>query len=150
MDLVCDEGIALFAGLNVVPKRSYLAAYSSRIDHRLCLRLMEAWLDRGSSRRLATGFLLRSRFPHRARQYQEEPLEKHYVSRRSRSQKGVLTFLARDASQRVLCYAHAGIPKAEQADEIQQFVEFWQKQTGKDPAELVFDSQLTTYANLIG
>ena len=34
MDLV-DEGIALFAGLNVVPKRSYLAAYSSRIDHRL-------------------------------------------------------------------------------------------------------------------
>jgi hypothetical protein len=28
MDLVFDEGIALFAGLNVVPKRSYLAAYS--------------------------------------------------------------------------------------------------------------------------
>jgi len=33
MDLVFDEGIALFAGLNVVPKRSYLAAYSSRVDH---------------------------------------------------------------------------------------------------------------------
>ena len=26
MDLVFDEGIALFAGLNAVPKRSYLAA----------------------------------------------------------------------------------------------------------------------------
>jgi len=34
MDLVFDEGIALFAGLNVVPKRSYLASYSSRLDHR--------------------------------------------------------------------------------------------------------------------
>jgi len=44
MDLVCDEGIALFAGLNVVPKRSYLAAYSSRLDHRVCLRLLDAWL----------------------------------------------------------------------------------------------------------
>src|SRR5262249_30591924 len=44
MDLVCDEGIALFAGLNVVPKRSYLVAYSSRVDHRLCLRLLDAWL----------------------------------------------------------------------------------------------------------
>src|SRR5512147_865635 len=29
-----------------------------------------------------------------------------------------------------------------------RFVDFWHKQTGKDPAELVFDSQLTTYANL--
>src|SRR4029453_1864441 len=45
MDLVCDEGIALFAGLNVVPKRSYLAAYSSRIDHRAALRLLDAWSD---------------------------------------------------------------------------------------------------------
>src|SRR5512143_3566156 len=45
MDLVCDEGVALFAGLNVVPKRSYLAAYSSRVDRRANLRLLEAWSD---------------------------------------------------------------------------------------------------------
>ena len=45
MDLVTDRAIALFAGINVVPKRSYLAAYSSRIDHKVCLRFMEAWLD---------------------------------------------------------------------------------------------------------
>jgi hypothetical protein len=42
-----------------------------------------------------------------------EPLEKHYVSRRSRSQQGILTFLARDAEPGVLCYAHAGITKAD-------------------------------------
>ena len=34
-DLVTDRAIALFAGINVVPKRSYLAAYSSRIDHKV-------------------------------------------------------------------------------------------------------------------
>src|ERR1039458_2404874 len=45
MDLVTDQAIALFAGINVVPKRSYLAAYSSRIDHKVCLRFMEAWLE---------------------------------------------------------------------------------------------------------
>src|SRR6266852_5950227 len=44
MDLVTDQAIALFAGFSVVPKRSYLAAYSSRIDHKVCLRFMEAWL----------------------------------------------------------------------------------------------------------
>lgn len=37
MDLLGDEGLALFAGLHVVPKRSYLAAYSSRVDHRASL-----------------------------------------------------------------------------------------------------------------
>ena len=42
MDLVFDPAIALFAGLNVVPKRSYLAAYSSRVDHRANVRLMDS------------------------------------------------------------------------------------------------------------
>jgi len=73
----------------------------------------------------------------------EEPLEKHYVSSRSRSQKGILVFLARDAEQRVLRYANAGVTKAEQTGEILQFVRFWKKHTGKPPSELVFDSQLT-------
>jgi hypothetical protein len=148
MDLVCDQGIALFAGLNAVPKRSYLAAYSSRIDHRLCLRMLEAWLTEVHRAGLPRGLSFDLDFHTVPANTQEEPLEKHYISRRSRSQKGILTFLARDAAHRVLCYAHAGIPKLEQADEILRFVEFWRKQTGEDPAELVFDSQLTTYANL--
>jgi hypothetical protein len=148
MDLVCDQGIALFAGLNAVPKRSYLAAYSSRVDHRMCLRLLEAWLDEVHRAGLPRGSSFDLDFHTVPANTQEEPLEKHYISRRSRSQQGVLTFLARDASHRVLCYAHAGIPKADQADEVLRFVEFWHKQTGENPAELVFDSQLTTYANL--
>src|SRR5204863_5324190 len=78
----------------------------------------------------------------------QEPLEKHYVSSPSRSQKGILGFLARDAEQRVLRYANAGVTKGGQADEILQFVRFWKKHTGKLPAELVFDSQLTTYEKL--
>jgi hypothetical protein len=148
MDLVSDEGIALFAGLNVVPKRSYLAAYGSGLDHRACLRLLDAWLADVHRAGLPWGSSFDLDFHTVPANAQEEPLEKHYVSRRSRRQKGILTFLARDASQRVLCYAHAGIPKAQQADEVLRFVDFWRQQTGQGPAELVFDSQLTTYANL--
>ena len=77
-----------------------------------------------------------------------EPLEKHYVSSRSRRQKGILVFLARDAEHGVLRFAQAGIPKAQQADQILSFAKFWQGHTGELPAELVFDSQLTTHANL--
>ena len=43
MDLVFDPGIALFAGLNAVPKRSYLSAYSVRVDPRNNLTLMSEW-----------------------------------------------------------------------------------------------------------
>ena len=148
MDLVCDQGLALFAGLNVVPKRSYLAAYSSRVDHRANLRLLDAWSEEVHRAGLPRGSSFDLDFHTIAANTQQEPLEKHYVSRRSRRQKGILVFLARDAEQRVLCYGNAGIPKAEQANEVLQFVDFWERHTGSKPAELVFDSQLTTYAHL--
>ena len=148
MDLVDDEGIALFAGLNVVPKRSYLAAYSSQVGPDATTRLMAAWRSEVPHAGLTWGTSFDLDFHTVPANSDAEPLEKHYVSCRSRSQKGVLTFLARDASQRVMCYARAGIPKAEQAGELLRFVDCWQRQTGTAPAELVFDSRLTTYGHL--
>jgi hypothetical protein len=148
MDLVTDRAIALFAGINAVPKRSYLAAYSSRIDHKVCLRFMEAWLEQVEQTGLPHGSSFDLDFHSVPANSGQEPLEKHYVSSRSRSQKGILVFLARDAEQRIMRYANAGVTKGEQADEILQFVRFWRKHTGQPPAELVFDSQLTTYQKL--
>ena len=148
MDLVFDEGIALFAGLNVVPKRSYLAAYSSRVSHETNLELMGAWFKEVRRAGLRRGSSIDLDFHTVPANSEGEPLEKHYVSSRSRSQKGILVFLARDADERVLCYSNAGIPKPEQPEEILRFVEFWKQHTGKLPAELVFDSQLTTYRHL--
>ncbi len=148
MDLVMDQAIALFAGINVVPKRSYLAAYSSRIDHKACLRFMQAWLEQVEQAGLPRGPSFDLDFHSVPANSAGEPLEKHYVSSRSRSQKGILVFLARDAEQRVLRYANAGVTKGERAGEVLQFVRFWKKHTGQPPAELVFDSQLTTYEKL--
>ena len=148
MDLVFDPAIALFAGLNVVPKRSYLAAYSSRMDHRANLRLMDAWFDEVEGAGLPHGTSLDLDFHTVPANTATEPLEKHYVSSRSRRQQGILVFLARDAEQRVFRYASAGIPKAGQSDEILRFIEFWKRHTGQLPAELIFDSQLTTHKNL--
>lgn len=148
MDLVCDQGLALFAGLNVVPKRSYLASYSSSVDHRVVVRLMAAWFDEVRRAGLPRGESIDVDFHTVPANTQEELLEKHYISSRSRAQQGVLVFLARDAVARVLCYAHAGIPKDQKAAEILRFADFWQERTGSPPVELVFDSQLTTYEHL--
>jgi hypothetical protein len=148
MDLVFDEGIAIFAGLNVVPKRSYLASYSSRVAHETNLEIMGAWFEEVQRAGIKRGASIDLDFHTVPANTEEEPLEKHYVSSRSRSQKGILVFLARDATERVLCYSNAGITKSEQAGEIMRFVEFWKTHTGELPAELVFDSQLTTYRYL--
>ena len=75
-------------------------------------------------------------------------VEKHYVSKRSRKQKGILAFLAQDCDRRVFCYANADVRKVDQKDEILRFVEYWKDRTGRLPEELVFDSKVTTYENL--
>ena len=70
------------------------------------------------------------------------------MSKRSRRQKGVLAFVAQDASTRVFCYANADIRAEDHDDEVMRFVEFWRRRTGRLPEEVIFDSKLTTYAHL--
>ncbi|HWS94266.1 MAG TPA: hypothetical protein VN306_17795 [Mycobacterium sp.] len=148
MAKVFDEGLALFAGLNAIPKRSFLTEYSCRIRPSAYPKLMTAWFDAISALGLERGVSFHLDF-HTIPFHGEDALvEKHYVSKRSRRQKGMLAFLAQDAERRVFCYANAGVRKANQADEVLRFVEFWQQRTGTLPEELVFDSKLTTHANL--
>jgi len=45
MSHVFDEGLALFAGLNVIPKRAFLTEYSCRINPVSHPELMHLWFD---------------------------------------------------------------------------------------------------------
>jgi len=148
MSAVLDEGLALFAGLNAIPKRSFLTEYSCRIDPACYPKLMRRWFDAVSGLGLPRGSSFDLDF-HTIPFHGEDALvEKHYVSKRSRKQKGILAFLAQDADTRVFCYANGQLRKDEQNDEILRFVKFWKQRTGHLPKELIFDSKLTTYANL--
>jgi len=145
---VFDEGLALFAGLNVIPKRSFLTEYSCRIAPTAYPKLMRGWFDAVGLLGLGRGVSFDLDF-HTIPFHGEDALvQKHYVSKRSRRQKGLLAFLAQDADTRVFCYANGQVRKADQIDEIRRFVAFWQEKTGHLPAELIFDSRLTSYANL--
>lgn len=148
MSHVFDEGLALFAGLNVIPKRSFLTEYSCRIDPRAYPSLMRDWFDAVSRLGLERGASFNLDFHTIPYHGDDALMEKHYVSKRSRRQKGVLAFLAEDAGARVFCYANGRLRKDEQNDEILRFAAFWKQRTGHLPKELVFDSKLTTYPNL--
>jgi hypothetical protein len=148
MSSVLDEGLALFAGLNVVPKRSFLTEYSCRIEPACYPALMRDWFDTVSRLDLKWGTSFDLDFHTIPFHGDDALVEKHYVSKRSRRQKGMLAFLAQDAETRVFCYANGELWKNEQNDEVLRFVEFWKQRTGRLPEELIFDSKLTTYANL--
>jgi hypothetical protein len=148
MSAVLDEGLALFAGLNVVPKRSFLAEYSDRIVPACYAKLMRQWFDAMKQLGLEHGSSFDLDFHTIPFHGEDAILQKHYISKRSRKQKGILAFLAQDADRRFFCYANSDLRKEQQNDEILRFVEFWKKRTGKLPEELIFDSKLTTHANL--
>jgi transposase len=148
MALVADEGLGLFAGLNVFPKKSFLSEYSSRIDHAKTLRLLAGWHARTSGEALFPGESFNLDF-HSVPYYGEDPLvERHYVSMRSRRQPSVLAFLAQDAGSHAFCYANADLRKGEEAEEVFAFVKLWKRTHGGLPRHLVFDSKLTTYQGL--
>jgi hypothetical protein len=148
MSYVLDEGLALFAGLNAIPKRSFLTEYSCRIAPSCYPRLMRHWFNTVSRLGLRWGASFDLDFPTIPFHGEDALVEKHYVSKRSRSQKGMLAFLAQDAETHVFCYANAELRKDQRDDEILRFVDFWKRRTGHLPEELIFDSKLTTYAKL--
>jgi hypothetical protein len=148
MALVADEGLALFAGLNAFPKKSFLSEYSSRIEHTKTMRLLSAWhrLVMGDSLFAGQSFNLDF---HSVPYYGEHPvIEKHYLTMRSQRKPSILVFLAQDADSRSFCYSNADLRKGEEAEEVFRFVSFWKQSHKELPRQLVFDSKLTTYAGL--
>jgi arginine repressor len=147
-DLVFDQGTALAAGLNFLPKTSYICEYSERITHNDNLQFLHRWLRRLRKGSVLDGDSFNLDFQSLPYFGEDDVIEKHYVSMRSRRQKAVLVFFAQDAKSKIFCYSNADLRKGEENDEIFRFIEFWRKQTGKKPPHLVFDSKLTTYGNL--
>jgi hypothetical protein len=148
MSSVLDEGLALFAGLNVIPKRSFLTEYSCRIDPDCYPKLTRLWFDAVTALGLEHGSSFDLDFHTIPYHGDDALMEKHYVSKRSRRQKGLLAFLAQDAGTRVFCYADCQVRADRHNDAVLDFVTFWKKRTGRFPEEVIFDSKLTTYAKL--
>ena len=147
-DFNCDEALGLWAGLNVLPKKSFATDYSYRTQRHHQEKLLEGWVSRLSPLLFpdAESFSLDFHaIPHRG---DDTDLENHYLPTRGKAGPSILTFFAQEQKSQVLCYANANLTREDQAGELLRFVEFWHDLTGRNPQWLYFDSRLTTYAEL--
>lgn len=143
-----DAGLGLFAGLNVLPKKSFATEYSYRTQRIHQERLMGSWVKKLSPLLLpeAKAFSLDFHpIPYRG---EEATLENHYIPCRGKACPSVQTFFAQEHEKCLFCYANANLVRTEQSAEVLRFADYWKDLMGKYPEWLYFDSKLTTYAEL--
>jgi hypothetical protein len=147
-DFNFDEALGLFAGLNVLPKKSFATDYSYRTQRQQQQQLLAGWVKKLSPLLLpeARSFSLDFHpIPYRG---EEAVLENHYIPCRGQASPSVQSFFAQEHENHVFCYANANLTRDEQSAEALRFVDFWQALTGHNPEWLYFDSKLTTYEEL--
>jgi transposase len=145
-----DRGLGLFAGLNVLPKPTYMGTYSCLVSGEDCKQLQKSIVARARQWEpdLFCGKTINLDFhsiPHFGQQAQ---MENVWCGARNKSMTAANTFFAQDAETNALLYANADVLRKDAANEVLRFVEYLQDVKGVVDQTLVFDSRLTNYTVL--
>ena len=142
-----DLGFGIFAGLNVLPKPTYMGSYSCRTEASTLLDFQRKILtmfhrnypDWYSGKTINLDF---HSIPHFG---DESEMERIWCGSRGKAMKGANTIFAQDGTSDSLLYCRADIKRSESSEEIKQFVDYWLSVKGIVDETLVFDSKLTRY-----
>ena len=147
-DFNFDEALGLFAGLNVLPKKSFATDYSYRTTREHQRALLQAWVGALGEVMFPAAHTFSVDF--HPIPYRGDPtgLDRHYIPCSGAAGPSVQTFFALEQDSRCLCYANANLIRSDQPGELMQFVTFWHALTGQDPQWLYFDSKLVDYPEL--
>jgi len=142
-----DVGFGVFAGLNVLPKPSYMGTYSDRLSADLCTRLQKEMIASFVAKKpdFFKGKTINLDFHSIPHFGEQSEMEKVWCGSRNKAMKGANTFFAQDAETKSVLYANADVLRKEEANEILGFVDWFNDIKGIVDQTLVFDSRLTTY-----
>lgn len=147
-DFNFDQGLGLFAGLNVLPKSTAISTYSYRLGKKDISRFMKGFVETQNKFKTYGSSTVNLDF-HTVQHYGDESvLDEHWSGARGKRVKGAITFIAQDCESRCQIYVSTDLKKDEADDEVLAFVKFWRGIKGRFRHTLVFDSKLTTYENL--
>lgn len=147
-DFNCDEALGLFAGLNILPKKSFATDYSYRTTRDHQQELLKQWVAKLAPLLFPEANSFSLDFHPIGHRGEENELENHHQPMRGKASPSVQTFFASEHESHVLCYSNANLTRGGQGEVIHEFIQFCKDFSKQDPLWLYFDSKLTTYAEL--
>lgn len=146
-----EPGLGIFAGLNVLPKPSFIGSYSCRTRQKDIMRLQQDFVKATKKKypSLYNSEYINLDF-HSIPHFGEfSEMEKVWCGARGKTLKGANTLLAHDSENNVVTYTKADVLRKNEASEINKFVDYWEDINGHKINEtLVFDCRLTSYSVL--
>lgn len=142
-----EPGLGIFAGLNVLPKATYMGTYSCRTSEEMLMTFQKRLLRRFRQtypELYGNGFINLDfhSIPHFG---ELSEMEKVWCGSRGKAMKGANTVFAQDGESNVILYTRADILRKEEAEEIKRFVHYWKEHNGNSNETLVFDCHFTRY-----
>jgi len=142
-----EPGFGLFAGLNFLPKKSFMTTYSCRTSEESLQNFQQQLMKIFQKKYpdfYRSGFINLDfhSIPHFGDQSQ---MEKVWCGARSKAIKGANTLFAQDGNSNAIIYTRADILRKNETEEIRQFVTYWKTIKNEVNETLVFDCKLTSY-----
>jgi transposase len=142
-----EPGLGVFAGVNVLPKATYMNTYSCRcsetqlmaLQNKVIRALKKQYPDFYQSDYINLDF---HSIPHYG---DESEMEKVWCGARGKTMKGANTVFAQDSQSNAILYTRADILRNEEANEVKKFVAFWKDVQGNVDETLVFDCKFSAY-----
>lgn len=142
-----EPGLGIFAGLNVLPKSTYMSTYSCLTSEEMLIKFQERLLRRFRKiyPKMYEGKFINLDFHSIPHFGDLSEMEKVWCGSRGKAIKGANTVFAQDSKSNVILYTRADILRKEESEEIKRFVAYWKKQNGDLKETLVFDCHFTKY-----
>lgn len=142
-----EPGLALFAGLNRLPKSTYMSTYSCLTSETMLLDFQEqiVMCFKNAFSQFFGGDFINLDFHSIPHYGNESEMEKIWCGAKGKTMKGANTIFAQDSQSNVILYTRADILRKEEAQEIKKFIAYWKKVNGDINETLVFDCKFTKY-----
>ncbi|MBU3946704.1 MAG: transposase [Proteobacteria bacterium] len=142
-----EPGLGIFAGLNVLPKPTYMNTYSCRCSESQVMKLQSkavAGLKKKYPDLYCSDYINLDfhSIPHCG---DESEMEKVWCGSRGKTMKGANTVFVQDSQSNTILYTRADILRNEETKEVKKFVAYWKKINGRVNETLVFDCKFTAY-----
>lgn len=142
-----EIGLGTFAGLNVLPKNTFMSTYSCLCSTEIISDFQKQLVKRLKQKypHLYNGNYINLDFHSIPHYGDESEMEKVWCGAKNKTIKGADTIIAQDAQSNLILYTRADILRKEESQEVLKFVDYWKSINGKVKQTLVFDCKFTKY-----